>query len=153
MRHLLTTCGIFTLAAVLLGACGGDDGGGQSAGDYVKHLLSQIDKKQFGPEWDSLHPAQQAVVSRERYITCSSDARLPAIDSVDIGDTYAEAVEIPGTGTKADTTAVSLTMHLSHGLAKQNSNETFHVTKVDGQWRWMLGAESVDAYKAGRCPG
>lgn len=153
MRHLLTACGIFTLLAALLAACGDDDGGGPgSAGDYITHLLSLVDKRQFGPEWDSLHPAQQALVPREKYIACSTDARLPGVSGTDVLETYSEAVEIPGTTQLVDSTAVTVNIHETQGALKHDAKQTFHAVLLDGSWRWFLPDSAVSAYAAGRCP-
>lgn len=155
-----------TAGVLFFAACGGDDGKGsgsstdgattgsaapkERAGDAVKRQLGQVDKGQFGPEWDELHPAQQALVPRDLYIQCAHQAGLPQIDKIKVTDTYDEEVIIPGTGLKAPSTAVSVTYTLHQGAQSLDSKATFHEFAVNGKWRWMLS--DIESYKAGKCP-
>lgn len=144
-RHLLSLAAIFTLLAAFAG-CGGDDSGpsagGQSAGDYVTKLLGYVDKGQWGPEWDSLHPAQQALVSRDAYITCATKKTVPNVSAVKVLETYSEDVAIPGTSTRAASTAVTVEYTASLAGRKDTAKATFHVFVIDGHWRWVLSDPS-----------
>lgn len=122
----------------------------ESAGDAVKRLLGFVDKRQFGPEWDELHPLQQATVNRDLYMKCAVAADFPNVSNIKVTDTYTEDIAIPGTTTKAPSTAVSVTYTLSHGTDQRIDKATFHEIAVDGHWRWILSDPTP--YVSGKCP-
>lgn len=153
---MLAVCGLLAIGA-LLGACGGGDSKslatpktGESAGDAVTRQLNLLSNKQFGPEWDELHPAQQALIPRDAYIQCGAKGNLPAISDVSVTTTYNEAVTIPGTQQKADSTAVTVKLTARLGAQTQQLTQTFHEFVVDGHWRWTVADPSL--YANGKCP-
>lgn len=105
----------------------------EPAGDAVKRQLGQVDKGQFGPEWDELHPVQQALVPHDLYIQCSQKAGIPQVDNIKVPDTYQEDLTIPGTTVKAPSTAVSVSYTVHQGATSANSKATFHEFSVDGK--------------------
>ena len=138
------------LAVVVLAACGSGGGGGgaggtQSAPDFIKQVTSQFALGQYGPLWDTLHPADQAVVSRSRYMACQSGVGFQ-LRKLKVLDSYADTVDVAGTPTAS--TAVSIQATSDDGV----TTATMHAIKVHGAWRWMLSARDRAAYKQGRCP-
>lgn len=122
----------------------------ESAGDAVKRMLGFVDKRQFGPEWDELHPLQQATVNRDLYMKCAVAADFPNISNVKVTDTYTEDVTIPGTTTNVLSTAVSVTYTLSSSGKSIDDKATYHEIAVDGHWRWVL--RDTAPYASGKCP-
>jgi len=122
----------------------------QSAGDAVKALLAKVDARQWGPEWDSVYPAQQSLVPRALYISCSAASAPPGVKDVSVTATYDETIDIPGTSLHVPSTAVSVSMTLYHGTTTQPDKETLHMVNVDGMWKWIIS--DPQGYAGGKCP-
>lgn len=135
------------LVAAGCGSSGGSAGGGgsQSAGDFISQVTTQFARGQSGPLWDTLHPADQAVVSRARYMACQSNSGFDLL-KIKILQTYADTIDVAGTSTPS--TAVSLRVSAEDGT----TTATMHAIELNGKWRWVLSPADYTAYKSGRCP-
>lgn len=134
------------VAALVLAACGSSGSGQESASQALVRHLTFVSKGQYGPEWDELHPAQQAVVPRDKYMQCASEHVFPITD-IKATEEYDDTITVPEAGS-----VVSRAVTVSYKLKDQTQSQTFHEVKVDGKWRWVLDQKSIDAYKAGTCP-
>ena len=154
--HAVTRSGAAMLAAAALVAavatgCGGggsgstSSGGGQSAADFIQQVTTQFSRGQSGRLWDSLHPADQAIVARARYMACQSNSGF-YLKKVKVLETYADPVDIAGKSTPS--TAISVRVTSDDGV----TTATMHAVKVNGTWRWILSPADSAAYKQGRCP-
>ena len=137
------------VAAVLAG-CGGSgrsntSGGGQSAADFIRQVTTQFSLGQTGPLWDTLHPADQAVVSRARYMACHTSSGFD-LQKFKVIQTYADTVDVAGKATPS--TAVSVRVTADDGV----TTATMHAIKVNGKWRWILSPADYGIYKQGKCP-
>jgi hypothetical protein len=148
--------------------CGGGNGDGeqasptrttpeQDAGAYMKEVTERSLRGQYGRVWESLHPAHQAVVTRDRFDTCESQDEGGAGATritVKVVDTYEEPVGIRGTDETADSTAVTLRFSYSNPLTGKPAEEhqTVHAIPVGGEWKWIFDAPSYNAYAKGECP-
>ena len=72
---------------------GGAAGSGQSAADFIRQVTTQFSLGQTGPLWDTLHPADQAVVSRARYMACHTSSGFD-LQKFKVLQTYPDTVEI-----------------------------------------------------------
>jgi hypothetical protein len=163
---------VIALSIAALGvACGGDDedsgtqAGGttttsalkpdEDAGDFIQEIFQRSLRGQYGRNWETLHPAHQKVVSREKYDACESqdDESVAAKISVDVLETYEEPVLLEGSGT-VDSTAVTLRFSYDNPLTGKPAEEhaTVHAVAVDGEWKWILRPEDYGAYVKGDCP-
>ena len=66
---------------------GGGATGAKSAAAFIRGVTTQFSLGQAGRLWDTLHPADQAVVSRARYMACQSNSgfdlkKLKVLDDV-----------------------------------------------------------------------
>jgi hypothetical protein len=162
---------VLVLVAVLVASCGGGNGEDepqagkttattttapeQGAGDYMKELIEQALRGQYGRNWETLHPAHQAVVSRERDDTCESETEDSAgATKIDVAvvDTYEEPVRVEGDGT-VDSTAVTLRFTYNNPLTGKPAEEhtTVHAVAVGGKWKWILTPKDYAAFKKGQC--
>ena len=135
------------LAAVLGAGCGGGGGAGkaQTAPEFIRQVTMQFARGQSGPLWDTLHPADQAVVSRARYMACESNEGFD-LTKIRILQTYPDTVDVAGHSTPS--TAVSIRATADDGI----TTATMHAVKVNGAWRWILSPSDSAAYSKGRCP-
>jgi hypothetical protein len=141
---------IALLVTVALTGCGGSrssstPAGQQSAGDFIGHVTTQFSLGQTGPLWDTLHPADQAVVSRARYMACHTSSGFE-LQRFKVLQTYPDTVEIAGKATRS--TAVSVRVTADDGV----TTATMHAVSFNGKWRWILSPADYAAYKQGKCP-
>jgi uncharacterized protein YchJ len=135
--------------AVILAGCGGSRNSGtrgpQSAADFIRQVTTQFSLGQTGPLWDSLHPADQAVVSRARYMACHSSSGFD-LQKFTVLQTYADTVDVSGKATAS--TAVSVRVTSDDGV----TTATMHAIELNGKWRWILSPADYSAYRQGKCP-
>jgi hypothetical protein len=143
---------IAALVAVSATGCsgggGGSGGGGSidsSAGDFIRQVTTQFSRGQSGPLWDTLDPADQAVVSRARYMACERSDGFD-LQKFTVLETYADTIDVAGKATAS--TAVSVQTTSDEGT----TTATTHAVKIKGAWRWVLPAADYAAYKRGKCP-
>ena len=136
-------------AVVLVAACGGDvDPGRTPAGLAQVRFLDNLYNGRLDPVYASLHPADQRLVPRKRFVACTRAAALGGLDSIEILDVYDDPIGIPGSG-RVPAEAVRVRLTSSDGEATTFVN---HEVKVGPRWRWVLNAAAASAYRAGRCP-
>lgn len=138
-RHLVPVC-----VALLAAGCGGGSGT-QSASRFVRQITQEFARGQAGRLWDELHPADQAIVTRSRFITCQSNEGF-GLRKFKVLETYEETV--PVGGKKMESTAVSVQVTSDDGI----TTATLHAVSVEGKWRWILQPADRAAYRRGVCP-
>ena len=130
--------------ALLAAGCGGGSKS-QSASAFVRQVTQEFSRGQAGRLWDELHPADQAVVTRSRYIACQSNEGF-GLRKFRVLETYSENIEVGGKSTES--TAVSVQVTSDDGI----TTATLHAVPVAGAWRWVLQPAEYAAYKRGVCP-
>jgi hypothetical protein len=145
------------LAAALLVACGGG-GSVEPAGiegspaAAVGQLLETINDREWSREWQSLHPEQQSLVPRDRFVSCSKKASSPEVVSFKVLEVNDQEMAIPGTDKRAAGKAVTAEYAVMSGSQPSKAVDTFYLFDVDGSWRWVLSNSSVERYASGSCP-
>src|SRR5579883_1762579 len=102
---------LFLLIATAFGACSGSatkvapqmSAPKESAGAALKRQFAELAAGQYGREWDELHPAQQALVSRGLFTECSARAGLPQIESVTVKQEYSDPLDLTSVPDKTGT--------------------------------------------------
>ena len=117
----------------------------QSAADFIRQVTTQFSLGQTGPLWDTLHPADQAVVSRARYMACHTSSGFD-LQKFKVIQTYTDTVDVAGKATPS--TAVSVRVTADDGV----TTATMHAIKLNGKWRWILSPTDYGAYTQGKCP-
>jgi hypothetical protein len=151
-RRYIAAIATVALVALLSTACGGSTsttgggtgGGKQTAADFVREVTTQFSRGQSGRLWDTLHPADQAVVSRARYTECQSNSGFD-LKKFKVLETYVETVDIAGKATPS--TAVSVQTTSDDGV----TTATMHAISLNGSWRWILSPADYRAYSKGTC--
>ena len=155
-KNRLFLRGLLLLVLVAVCACGSSKGGTATSGpaaDAVKTFINYLSKGQYGPAWDLLHPAQQAIVPRDLYVRCAQAAFQGAaaeVKVIKVLEVHPERIAIPGTNTEVASTAVQLRVELAAGGHSQESTETFQAIQVGGAYRLTLA--DPEPYKNGQCP-
>ena len=153
IRHCLRMLLILTVLVGLAGCRGGASSStDREARQATSDLLTQVQQAQYGAVWESLHPAQQAMVPREQLVACG--ARFgPAFEDFEIVEATTEDVTPDGVGA---TTATVVTVNFDLTPEFDNGSSTpidrrFRFVKVDGRWRWLLGPGEMAVFNDGSC--
>lgn len=146
VRRTILASTLATLVTALAAGCGSGSGPrAQTASEFIHQVTIQFARGQTGPLWDTLHPADQAVVSRARYMACESNEGF-GLTKIRILQTYSDRVQVAGKATAS--TAVSLRVTADDGT----TTATMHTVKVGSGWRWILSPKEYAAYAKGTCP-
>jgi hypothetical protein len=98
---------------ILTAACRGSGSGAPSASDFVKHVTTEFSRGQTGPLWDELHPAEQALVTKARFLACERNEGF-GLRKIKVLDTYQETIDVAGKATPS--TAVTLQVTSDDGI-------------------------------------
>lgn len=138
---------IALLLVVLLVGCGGN---GEPADEAVSDLVDAFSSSDYETAYDMLHPAHQAVVPEQLFVDCDRQAERvssPKVDTFDITGDIKRDRTVPELG---DVKVVEVGVNLTQG--DQVSYRTWDVIKDDGEWRWLMGEDQLNAFRAGNCP-
>jgi hypothetical protein len=126
----------------------------ESPGEFLQRVHDYELKSQYGRSWDMLHPAHQAVVTRERYDECRSDRFAGVsgeIESFDVIEVYDDPINVIGVPEKTSK-AVTMKFTVAAGDLRETITDTAHAVQVGDHWVWLLTPGDVRDYKAGACP-
>lgn len=143
--------------AMWTAACGGSASSGnatpkEDAGAAVKRQLFLAAEGKYGQLWDELHPAQQAVVPKQKYIECTAQKSPPfQLDDVNVVDTRDDPIDFATLPDKRGAKLVLFSLVI--GPARTTSGrQALRVVPVKGQWRWILPDSVIAKFKEGTCP-
>ena len=138
-------------AAVVLAACGGGSSGGLEAPEKAfERQLRYLADGQAGLAYEELHPAQQALFSKDIYMRCVKEGGSFDIGDIKIVKVYDEETTIPGTQVRVVSKAITATIEVKRGLLKSDTTDTYHEVLVDGVWRFAVA--DAAPYTATTCP-
>jgi hypothetical protein len=158
---------IVIAAAVLVG-CGSSSGGKEAEetgartssessprekpGEFLKQILLDGYRGDFGRMWDRLHPEVKKVISRQRFIECSSQYQNPVdLISVAVHGVRDQPISAPGIPERRSK-AVELALTVSKpGGQPFVVRSTLHAILVRGAWVWIPKPDDLKAYAAGAC--
>jgi hypothetical protein len=123
------------------------DDGESSAAAFAKQRYEQLAKAQYAAAWQSLHPAQQAVVPQDAFVSCGQQTTPDPNTKVEVKSETDEQLDVPQVG-PSNVHSVTLTLRIGDQLRTPTDN----LLKVDGKWRWTMTQPVIDAFKAGTCP-
>jgi hypothetical protein len=107
---------------------------------------------QYGDVWALLHPAEQELVTRERYIQCEERAGFPAaLISLKPSGVFATSLNREGYP-EHSVTIVQLRAKGRTPDGVETVRLQYQLLKSEGQWAVLLPDHEYAAYKAGRCP-
>jgi len=124
--------------------------GGEDAEDAAKARLQATSQGEYAEVWESLHPNQQAVVTKEKFVECGeagAAARSPEIEDLEVLSESVVEKEIPEVGI-----VESHVVALQWLQGEDTRGDDFDMVEVDGEWTWVLSAEVLESFRAGECP-
>lgn len=144
------------LVLILLGSLPGCRGGPtpsadeRAAREVIATLLTNVQASRYDAAWETLHPAHQALVSREQVVACGTRFG-PAFDGFTIERASLQDVVPDAVGpTKA--WVVTVTFHLLPAFqATTPVDRTFWVVHTESGWHWLLGTGELGVFQQGHC--
>jgi hypothetical protein len=144
------------IAAIALTVACGDDGGAQESDPTAEKMenieevatqsLTAAISGDWGAVYDTLHPAQQAVVNRDLFVQCRSQLTAPpyAVTVTQVGHDKMTAPEIYD----RNSWAVLYDLHLE---GYESISSRSHIYDEGSQLTWYMDQPNIDAFRAGRC--
>ena len=132
---------------LLLAGCGESE----PADETVSELVEALSASDYAAAYDLLHPDHQAVVDEQLFEDCGREAEGGGSARVD-EFAITGAVERERTVTElGDVDVTEVGVNLTQ--RGQTFYRTWDVVKDDGEWRWLMGNDELEDFRAGRCPG
>jgi hypothetical protein len=149
-KRWLLSGGVVVVIALIVGGLAlylTRDDGESSAAAFAKQRYEQLAQAQYAEAWQSLHPAQQAVVPQAAFVQCGQQTTPDPNTKVEVKSEKDEQLDVPQVG-PSNVHSVTLTLRFGDQLRTPTDN----LLKVDGKWRWIMTQQVIDAFKAGTCP-
>ena len=83
-------------------------------GDAARRVLSLAEERAWAKQWALLHPLHQNLVSRSRYVACSSRSARVRFHNVVELQTRTHGFRVPATGVTLRTTAVAVRVRVTY---------------------------------------
>jgi hypothetical protein len=113
----------------------------------VKRQVREALAGDWGSEWNELHPGQQAIVRRAKYLACHK-AR-PGDVQVRYQGILGTTIDVEGVPERS-----AEVVYVNFTTASDSFPMTpFGVVLHYGHWRWYLENKDIAAYRSGECPG
>ena len=144
-------------AAIVLGSSGGSGNAAQPKDDPVQFLrgvVAQIVGNDYADAWQTLHPAQQRVVSKRDYVRCELQTKIVGhLDSLTLVRAFDDFVLVAGGGVRPVKSKVAtFRLRLSEpGVGVITFTHSVHAIAVGGHWRWILTPHRYELYRLGGC--
>lgn len=137
------------LLVVAFGAVSAACGTDPAASAFVERRWKQLGRGEYAQAWETLHPAQQAIVTRDAFVACGQQASALEVAAVTIlNETDAQA-DVPEIG---PTSVRSVELRLRFKGSGDTRTTTDQLLKVNNDWRWVMSQRAIDAFKNGECP-
>ena len=125
----------------------------QDPGVFVKRLVGQMVRGEYGRAWLTLHPAHRRVASRSEYVACELASPISGeVASLRVQRVVDRRVLVAGVG-RVRAKAVLFRLVL-RDLASGDTavvTHTGHAVALRGAWRWILRPERYALYRADGC--
>jgi uncharacterized protein DUF4019 len=132
---------------------GGDSSRKQPEGpvEAARESLLALFASEYGVAWQQLHPADQKLVSKARYIRCQRAAGAPAnLLALRTNGTTAADPNRPGIP-EGSATVVSFSARVRNPKRVVDYEAVVRLAKADERWRVLLSDSEYNAFKAGDC--
>jgi len=119
----------------------------------MKQVYTDRAQGDYGAYYDALHPSQQALVSRDTFVSCLEKTKRSgtALKQVKILDTYDSDLDQEGIPQR-QATVVVLRVETERSGKTLNDVQVAYAVQVNGNYRWLLGPDTASTLAAGDCP-
>ena len=158
MKRLVLACAVVAAIAPLVAGCGGSGtvtrgkptvAGGP--GSFMTRILREEIRGEWGRQWNDLHPAHQALISRSQYVACSRRMGTDFATGHEVFrvlDIRDEAIKVRGVPQR---TSKLVTINFREPGKPNGLTYHMHAVSVGGRWAWILGDRFLSAVSQGRC--
>jgi len=150
---LVVRAAIAAWVVLMLAACGGGGSAGGEAGDFMEDVYTARASGDYGMYYDKLHPSQQALVSRNTFVSCLNRSKRSGttLKQVKILDTYDSDLEQQGIPQR-QAEVVVVRVETERAGKTANDIQVAYAVKVDDGYRWLLGPDAASTLAEGDCP-
>ena len=123
---------------------------------FLRGVVTKIAANDYGAVWQTLHPAQQRVATRQVYVQCEQLSPIPGhLDSIRLVKAASERIAIAGDDGKVESEAATFRVTISEPALNDEVvvPMTVHAVAVKGQWRWILSPKRFELYRSKSCFG
>jgi hypothetical protein len=120
-------------------------------GIFMTRILREEIRGEWGRQWNELHPAHQALISRSQYVACSRRMGTDFATGHEVFrvlDIRDEAIKVRGVPQR---TSKLVTINFSEPGKPHGLTYHMHAVSVGGRWTWILGGRFLNAVSQGHC--
>jgi hypothetical protein len=144
--RILTALLLLALAA---GCALNEDESDHDAGVAVKDVLEREYVGDYRAAWDRLHPRHQRLVTREEYYECRRGIDVAGtLETVLILDVRDEPLTVYGLRPRTASKEVDVRVTTD----ENEYTASYHVVRVDDDWRWVLSDRAARGFARTDCP-
>jgi uncharacterized protein YchJ len=164
-RHRLALGAGAVLIAVAVGlgvwlvAGDGSSNNARPAADpvaFLRSVVAKIAANDYDHVWQTLHPSQQRVATKQQYVQCEQLSPIPGrLDSIELVRSQPERIAVAGGEAQGEVDSEAATFRVT--ITEPTLNDrvvvpmTVHAVAVDGRWRWILSPKRFDLYRTKSC--
>jgi hypothetical protein len=149
-----TLAGLLVLALMALVAVPAA-GAAESPTAFMQRVLRLTVEAKYAQAWTLLHPAHQRLVSKQQFVRCrASDPSLSAyrLASARVVSKRTASLTSPGVPQRHSTRVV-LRFRIADGSQVYPATDAaVNAVWTGRRWAWVLPADEVPVFRAGRCP-
>jgi hypothetical protein len=149
-----TLAGLLVLALMALVAVPAA-GAAESPTAFMQRVLRLTVEAKYAQAWTLLHPAHQRLVSKQQFVRCrASDPSLSAyrLASARVVSKRTASLTSPGVPQRQSTRVV-LRFRIADGSQVYPATDAaVNAVWTGRRWAWVLPADEVPVFRAGRCP-
>ncbi len=141
---LVTVCSLTATAVVLVAPRTGRAQPQTSPVRFLAGVIRLLAANRYAEAWTSLNPRQQAVATRDLYVSCESASPIPG-----------RLVSLRALGVGRDRAGIAVTFALRIAGAPVPEGVrvvlTAHAVAAGGRWTWILPPARLQRYRTGSC--
>ena len=152
----LAACGSVSIATAVLISAQAAVAGAGSPGAFARKVVTEIAANDYATAWQTLHPLHQKVASEAEYVRCESASPIPGhLQSLRVLRIVDQPVRVPGSSTAVPGKAVFVRITIADRALDIAVvvEDTVHLVRVDGSWRWILPERRYERYREDGCRG
>lgn len=123
----------------------------ESAGSFIRRILSEEITGRWAQQWSELHPGHRALISRADYVSCSRSMGTNIAtggEKLTVRSTRDQAIHVRGVPQRV---AKLVTIELRQPGSSHGITYHLHAVAVGDHWAWILGGRFLAQVARGRC--
>ncbi len=122
---------------------------------FLQGVVGDIAANHYGRAWQTLHPRQKLVVTKDFYVRCEQLSPIPGhLASIKALRVFDEPIAIAG-GDRSPVASTAVTFRLRVAAASPGNSvtltHTVHAVAVAKRWTWIMPADRFRLYSSKTC--